>query len=466
MTKALTATAISNFRPGDRRREIPDPGCVGLYLILQPTGAKVWAMRINRPNGRRTKLTLGPYLSGVELAGVPVIGQPLTPAAARALGAEIKRQRAQALDVVAQHQTEKRRRCIASQEREINTFGQAARDFVDRHKVAKTGQRPRRWRENARMLGLDYPIAGGDPTVIRHGLCDRWAEKPIAEIDGDNIYHIIEEARRHGVPGLGRHNEGASDARGRKMADVLGTLFKWLKTHRRIAANPCVGMHRPAAPASRERVLNVKVDVRSGDELRWFWQAADAIGDPFGPPAKLLLLTGCRLNEIARMQRSELSDDLSTFRLPSIRAKNNRGIDIPLPPLASGILESVTEGEGPFVFSTNGETPISGFSKYKVRFDALMVAEAAKDNVATIAPWRLHDLRRSCATGMADIGIHPWIIEACLNHVSGAKGGIAGVYNVATYEAERREALIRWADYVASIVMGRKRKIVALRGRT
>jgi integrase len=225
-------------------------------------------------------------------------------------------------------------------------------------------------------------------------------------------------------------------------------------------------MHRPAAPASRERVLNVKVDVRSGDELRWFWQAADAIGDPFGPLAKLLLLTGCRLNEIARMQRSELSDDLSTFRLPSIRAKNNRGIDIPLPPLASGILESVTEGEGPFVFSTNGETPISGFSKYKVRFDALMVAEAAKDNVATIAPWRLHDLRRSCATGMADIGIHPWIIEACLNHVSGAKGGIAGVYNVATYEAERREALIRWADYVASIVMGRKRKIVALRGRT
>ena len=113
MAKALTTAAIANFRSGDRRREIPDPGCTGLYLIVQPTGAKVWAMRLNRPNGKRSKLTLGPYNS-TELAGVPVLGQPLSLSAAHALAAEIKRQSAQALDVVAQHQTEKRCRRAAS----------------------------------------------------------------------------------------------------------------------------------------------------------------------------------------------------------------------------------------------------------------------------------------------------------------------------------------------------------------
>jgi hypothetical protein len=287
MAKALTAAAVNNFRPGEQRREIPDPGCTGLYLIVQPTGAKVWAMRLNRPNGKRAKVTLGPY-TATELAGVPVIGQPLSLSAAHALAAEVKRQSAQALDVVALQQTEKRRRRAASQEREINTYAQAARDFIDRHKVAKTGLKPRRWRENARMLGLNYPKAGGEPITIKRGLCERWAEKPIAEIDGDTIYNVVEEARRSGVPGLVRKNKAASDARGRKMADVLGTLFGWLKEHRRIATDPCLGMHRPGPPAARGRVLNVKADVRGADELRWFWQAADAIGPPFGPLVKLL----------------------------------------------------------------------------------------------------------------------------------------------------------------------------------
>src|ERR1700730_12967445 len=136
MAKALTVTAIANFRPGDRRREIPDPGCVGLYLIVQPTGAKVWAMRINRPNGKRTKVALGPY-NVAELPGVPVIGQPLSLSAARALGSAIKMQSAQNLDVAAQRQTEKRRRRIAAQDSEVNNFAKAARDFIDRHKVAK-----------------------------------------------------------------------------------------------------------------------------------------------------------------------------------------------------------------------------------------------------------------------------------------------------------------------------------------
>jgi integrase len=154
----------------------------------------------------------------------------------------------------------------------------------------------------------------------------------------------------------------------------------------------------------------------------------------------------------------ELNNTMTMMALAGSRTKNSLGIDIPLPPLATEILEGIPRASNSIVFSTNGKTPISGFSKYKKRLDALMLLEAAKDDVAMVAPWRLHDLRRTCATGMAGIGVMPHVIEAVLNHVSGAKAGVAGTYNVEAYSAERREALISWADYVASIVLGRKRK--------
>ena len=143
---------------------------------------------------------------------------------------------------------------------------------------------------------------------------------------------------------------------------------------------------------------------------------------------KLLLLTGCRLNEIARMTRDELSDEIATLRLPGTRTKNGLPHNVPLPPLARDIIASMPQLAGcNYVFSTNGKTPVSGFSKYKARLDAVMLsaAKAELGRTATFSPWRLHDLRRSCSTGMASIGIAPHIIEAALNHVSGAKGGAA-----------------------------------------
>lgn len=298
MTKTLlTQAAVAKLKPAAERREIADTGAPssGLRLVIQPSGTKSWAMRFRRPNGQHGKLTLGPVdLSGKEVADEPAIGHPLTLAGARALAAEITRQRVRDLDVVAEHRANKHRRREAIQNRGDNTFGQAVQKFIEGHKVRKSGAKPRRWREVGRLLGLDYPLAGGGPTVIKHGLSDRWRDKPIAEIDGHDIYNVIEEARRQGIPGLERRNEGVSDPRGRRMADALGTMFKWLHRHRKIATNPCIGAYRPPPPAARERVLNVKTDVRNADELRWFWAASDRVGEPFGALLKLLQLTGCR----------------------------------------------------------------------------------------------------------------------------------------------------------------------------
>jgi integrase len=466
MPKTLTAAAVQKLKPAAKRREIRDGGAPGLHLVIQPSGAKTWALRFRRPNGKPAKLTLGTCDdTGKEGEGEPAIGGHLTLAAARRIASDVQRRRAAGHDVIADHEAERARRRAAVVEGAASTFGQAARDFIEGHKVRRTGKRPRRWREIARVLGLDYPASGDEPTTIKGGLAERWHDKAIGEIDGHNIHAVVDEARRDAIPGLAPRNADASDARGRKMADALGSLFKWAMRYRRkfMVANPCLGSYRPDAPLARDRVLNFRLDVRNADELRWLWSGCDAAGEPFGALLKLLLLTGCRLSEITRMTRDELSDDAATLRLPGERTKNNRPHDVPLPPLARDILASVKRIEGcKYVFSTNGKTPVSGFSKVKTRLDVAMLAEAKKERgkSASVAPWRLHDLRRTAATGMAATGIKPHIIEACLNHLSGAKGGVAGTYNREQYEPEKRAALERWASHVEAIVSGKPGSVV------
>ena len=152
MAKTLTAVAVKNCRPTKGRREIPDGGCPGLYLVVHASGRKTWAMRFRRPSGKPAKLTLGPVdLSGSEAATDPVIGRPLTLASARRLATEVHHQRAKGRDVVADHDAAKRRQQSEHATRSANTFGAAARDFVEGHAMEKT----RQWRSTARLLGLD-----------------------------------------------------------------------------------------------------------------------------------------------------------------------------------------------------------------------------------------------------------------------------------------------------------------------
>lgn len=265
------------------------------------------------------------------------------------------------------------------------------------------------------------------------------------------MYRVIDETRRYGIPGAKRRVNGISDSRGRGMARVLSKLFGWALQHRKIAANPSVGVYVPAAPKSRERVL-------TNTEIFWFWRATDKINPLFGAMLKLLLLTGARLREVAGMRRAELNEDGAIWLVPGTRTKNKRDHSVPLSSLTREILDGVrTVSGGPgYVFSTTGLTPISGFSKAKRRLDELMTS-SAKVNGVEIPPWRLHDLRRTCATGMAEsppsgLGIAPHIVEACLNHVSGHKVGVAGIYNKAEYLPEKRVAFARWSAHVAASV--------------
>ena len=304
MGKQLTAAAIEKFNPGKARREIPDAGCQGLYLLIQPSGFKSFALRFRRPNGDTAKLTLGAFAKH-EAEGKPVIGMPLTLAGARQLTVELQRERALGKDIIAVRHREK----LELKAKGAKTFGQAAVDFIEQHAKRKI----RRWEEQTRLIGLQP----SDLTAIPKGLADRWRDRPIGDVSSDDIFGILEEVREHGVPGLERRTEGPSEARARAMYATLSKMFGWLMEKRRVRLNPCVEIARPDTPKSRDRILK-------DAEVVAFWKAAEAERVEFAAPLKLLLLTGARTVEVVEMRGSEISEDRQTWIIPGNRTKNHR----------------------------------------------------------------------------------------------------------------------------------------------
>jgi integrase len=421
----LTDAAVHKYKPTKQRRIIRDEGAESLFLVIQSSGHKAWLMRFRGPNGKPQKMVLGPVFSGKETPGKPVIGEPLTLAGARLMAAQIQRERKQGQDPVAEHKARKHRARVEIEDRNANSFAAAATRFIEEHAKRNT----RRWHETTRLLGFEY-----DGRLLKGGLAERWATKPVRSVDGHIVWAEIDTAR-HIAPG-----------RARALFAALSSMFGWLQRHRLVELNPCAGVHRPPAPAARERTL-------STDEIRRFWTACDHLALPFGPLFKLLLLLGARLREVGEMRWDELRDD-GTWLIPSSRTKNRRQHLVPLSPLAHNIFASVSRIEGcPFPFSTTGKSPVSGWSKTKRRLDALMSATE---------PWRIHDLRRTCITGMAELGVAPHVIELVVNHISGHRAGVAGVYNRSELLPERRAALERWSQHVQGIVSGESANVVQL----
>ena len=154
---------------------------------------------------------------------------------------------------------------------------------------------------------------------------------------------------------------------------------------------------------------------------------------------RLLILTGQRRDEIGSLRWSEIIS--TSIVLPPERTKNKRQHVVPLSPLAAEIIERQPRRNGRDLIFGKGVGGFSGWGFSKAQFD----------NSLAVAPWRLHDLRRTVATGMAELGVLPHIVETVLNHQSGHKGGIAGIYNRAKYAGEVRTALCKWADYVVGL---------------
>ena len=388
----LTDVAIRKINTPPSRREIRDDGAPGLYLIVQPTGAKSFAARYSR-NGRVLKTTIGPY-PAVTLADAR--RQALQIAAAVASGAD--------------PQSDRRAARAAANVPAERTVAEVAYEFLKRHTDEKNG--PRWAAETRRIVDRNIlPVIG---------------DKAFSSVGKADIHDMLDAIKDRGTP-----------IAANRTLSVVAKLFRWALTRSYVDRDPCAGLPKPASEPKRDRVL-------SDDELARVWHAAEAMPYPFGPAVRLLVLTGARRDEVGGMRWSEVDIAARVWTLPAERAKNGVEHVIPLSDAAVGILESVPRigWRDGFVFTMTGRTPISGWSR----------AKAQLDNASGVAGWTLHDLRRTFATGLAELGVALPVVEKILNHISGSFGGVAGVYQRFAFADEKRDALDKWAARVAVIV--------------
>lgn len=397
--KVLTVQAVEKLKPDPLvRREIPDAGMPSLYLIIHPTGRKAWCVRY-RFGGRTRKMMLGPY-PALDLPdardrardAVKVLSLGRDPGAEKIEAAKATRARPADHDLIVS----------------------VVEDFLTRH-VRKHNK----------------PTTAATATQILHkDVVPIWGRRKVADITRRDVLDLLDKIVDRGSPVMAN-----------RVLATVRKFFNWCVDRSIITASPCAGVKAPSQETTRDRVL-------SDAELRLIWTAAERVGWPFGPFAKLLVLTAQRRDEVAGIARSELQGQGAEWHLPGARSKNGLANIVPLSDAAQAILSDLPKIKGDYLLTTTGEGPIRGYSRAKRRLDD----EIAKLNDGkAIAAWTFHDLRRTAASGMARLGTDPHVVEAVLNHRSGTISGVAAVYNRYQYLSEKRAALKIWANLIEEL---------------
>ena len=226
-----------------------------------------------------------------------------------------------------------------------------------------------------------------------------------------------------------KHGPVAAD----RACSAISSCFAWARRDGLVEENPISDMNKYAGVTQRDRVL-------TDDELAAIWLAQE--DDDYGRIIKLLILTGQRKTEIADLSRVEIRD--GAIELPGERTKNHKPHIVPLSAGARAVVDEQLRKTNRNLIFGKGERGFSGWSKAKRELDAKL----------PLKPWTVHDIRRSVSTGMNELGIEPHVVEATLNHISGYRSGVAGVYNRASYIEQKTAALDLWARHVAAIVAG------------
>jgi integrase len=421
-TKKLTDLFVERApAPAGGRVEYFDAGFPGLALRVTENGRKSWSL-FYRFNGRLRRFTIGRY---------PAI----KPSQAR-------REATNALERVRQgiDPAEEKRARRDKPSPEAETFEVLVQGYLERH--VRKNSAPATYQEAKRDL--------------EYNVLPKWRNRPIASISRRDAIDLIDGLVERGV-----------EIQANRTLARLRALFNWAIEKDRISASPVDHMKPPTKERARDRAL-------TDDEIRWFWQACDEIGWPFGAVFKLLLLTAQRRDEVGGMKWTEIDVDKRTWTLPRHRVKSDRGHEVHLSDAAIEVLRSLPRivsagNERDLVFTVTGTTAVSGFGNAKRRFDLIM-AEARRQSLGLsehtkIPDWRLHDLRRTAATGMARLNIAPHVVDKVLNHSGGTIRGVAAVYNRFEYLEERRAALEAWGRYVDRLVTPHPSNLVALASR-
>lgn len=404
-TIAITKRSVDAAEAKDGRRTIYfDRALPGFGLLVTPAGAKSFVAQYRAGRGRGTptrRVTIGAYGAW-------------TPEEARAEAKRILGSAAHGADPAAER-TEKRRRG--------NADGALASVVGEWLKRDQAGNRSRAEVER----------------VMRRELISVLGKRPIAEIRKRDLLRLIEAIADRGTPIMAN----------RVLAHTK-RLFRWAAGRDLIETDPAAHIEKPGPEIKRDRVL-------SDEELALVWLAAEALAGPFGAGVQLLIATGARREEIFAARWEEVDRAHACIRLPEARNKVKEPRIIPLSPLAMSVLARVVEA-GPFMLSSRGDKPFTNIGHAKAALDAAITKASGEP----LWPWRLHDLRRTVATGLQRLGVRLEVIEAVLGHVSGSRAGIIGIYQRHRFEAEAREALAAWGAHVQRCLADKDRLAIVV----
>jgi len=271
---------------------------------------------------------------------------------------------------------------------------------------------------------LSQNRSGGEISrLLRREVGKTWGGRSIHEISKRDVVGVVSAIEQRGAP-----------VAANKTLKSIKTFLRWCVGRAVLDQSPAEGVPLPSKEVARDRVLD-------DEELARVILAARQIGGPYGGVVEFLALTGQRREEVAGLQWEELDLARRIWTIPKSRTKNAKGHIVHLSDQSVAVLKWANQ-RGPLVFSLLGAKPFQEFSRAKRRLDHL----------SGVTGWRLHDLRRTCVSGMARLGIAPHVADKILNHQSGTISGVAAVYQRHDFLAERQEALERWGTHVASIV--------------
>lgn len=406
MSIRITKRMVDAAMPEDAIRFVWDADVKGFALRVTPNGVKSYVLQYRTGSGRSRRYTIGKH------------GSPWTPETAR-------REAERLLRLVAAGEDPQASKEEARKPKDDDRFTAVATQFIERY--AKPSNKS--WAETKRILDRDVGPS--------------WGERPITEIRRGDVIRLLD-----GVVDSGR------PVHANRVFSAIRKLFNWCVERGILETSPCLNLKAPTRERPRDRVL-------TADELGRIWRAADALPYPYGPWIKLLILTAQRRDEVAHMTWSEVDLDAGLWTIPRERAKNDQAHHVHLSSVAVELLRTLPRWEvSEFVFSATGRTPISAFSDAKETLDARVVAnlqQEAKgrgdtpDAVKPLPDWRFHDLRRTAATMMAEMGIPPHVVDKILNHTQGTIKGVAAIYNRHQYLEERKQALEAWAERLGAL---------------
>jgi integrase len=259
--------------------------------------------------------------------------------------------------------------------------------------------------------------------LLRREVGRPWAGRSIHEIAKRDVVEVVTAIEQRGAP-----------VAANKTLKSIKTFLRWCVGRAVLDQSPAEGVPLPAKEVARDRVLD-------DEELARVILAARQIGGPYSGIVELLALTGQRREEVARLQWEELDLARRIWTIPKSRTKNAKAHVVHLSEQALAAVKRV-DARGPLVFSLLGTKPFQEFSRAKRELDQL----------SGVTGWRVHDLRRTCVSGMARLGVAPHVADKILNHQTGTISGVAAVYQRHEFLAERRAALDLWGAHVSQLL--------------